>query len=158
MGEWNWRWIFWFTFLPVFSPIIFYWLDIVRSLFLYVKFVFVFLELFKEYFFLQTWPARRFSCTGWRVSTCPITTRQTIHIKVLRKSLLFSFWILILTFTFNFLHWTNYSHSKFPRKSIFFSSLFSSHFSSPNKPFKFKFKGKDINFVYFDFFILCSKN
>ena len=46
MGKWNWRWIFWFTFLPVFSPIIFYWLDIVRSLFLYVKIVFVFFETF----------------------------------------------------------------------------------------------------------------
>ena len=41
----------------------------------------------------QTWPAPPFSSTGWRVSTCPITTRQlfTVCLKLSRFSTLKDF-------------------------------------------------------------------
>ena len=146
------------TFLPVISPIIFYWLNIVRSLLVYVKIVFVFLETFLRILFSRHDQLADSLVLAGESQLVPLPPGKLFTLKFSGKSLLFSFWILILTFTFTFLHWANYSHSKFPRKSIFFSSLFSSHFSSPNKSFKFKFKGKDIDFVYFDFFILCSKN
>ena len=85
----------------------------------------IFRDFFKNTFF-QTWPARRFCCTGWRVSTCPITTRQTIHIKVLRKK---SF-IFILNF----------------------NSYFYFYFSSLGKLFSFKVPKKKYIF-FFTFFV-----
>ena len=128
MGEWYWRWIFWFTFLPVFSPIIFYWLDIVRSLFLYVKIVFVFFETFFRILFSRHDQLADSLVLAGESQLVPLPPGKLFTLKFSGKSLLFSFWILILTFTFTFLHWANYSHSKFPRKKYIFFLTFSVSF------------------------------